>query len=140
MADHDTSDLQERDVNVGPAFVPNLRAAELVQPTDRPLHHPAEDAQAAAMFGVPLGDGRLDAPLEQLFPGWFRVIGSVAEDFVGASHRVPDLPDWPQRRNHVVGILGLVAPDAPFVVEPASVIAKYLAPPAPAPEAWRIGN
>jgi hypothetical protein len=37
-------------VNIGPAFVPNPEAAELVQPTDRPLHHPTEDAQAAAVL------------------------------------------------------------------------------------------
>lgn len=52
MTDHDTSDFQERLMNVGTALVPSPQSAELMQPTDRPLHNPAKYAQAAAVLTV----------------------------------------------------------------------------------------
>jgi len=66
MACHDTSDLQERHVDVGPAFVANPQAAERVLPTDRLLHDPTQDTPTAAVFSVSLGHGWCDVSLGRL--------------------------------------------------------------------------
>jgi len=52
MADHGTSDLQERQVNVRSTFVANPQAAELVQPTDRPLPALNMHPPFARQFGI----------------------------------------------------------------------------------------
>jgi len=100
MTDHDTSDLQECQVDVRPAFVPDSQTAELVQPTDRPLHHPAIDAQAAAVFGISLGDDGFDASQSQLFPVRIGVVGSVGKDFLRALYGMADLPGNGRNRIH----------------------------------------
>ena len=111
MTDHDTGQSHERQMNVGSSVVSNPQAPELVQPTDRPFHHPAEDAQAAAVFGVPLGNRRVDPSLGQLFPVRVGVIRTVSEQFLWASCGVPDfasdgrdrIHQWDQLR-HVVAV------------------------------------
>ena len=100
MTDIDTSDCQERHVNVGAAFVPNPQAAELVQPTDRPLHHPAEDAQAAAVLAVAMGDAGFNTALGQLLPVRLGVVGPVREDFLGTLHGASDLAGDGRDRVH----------------------------------------
>jgi hypothetical protein len=50
MTDDGTTESEERLVNIGTAFVANAQAAELIQPTERALDHPAGSAQAAAMW------------------------------------------------------------------------------------------
>jgi len=99
MTDYDTSECQERQVNVVTAFVSNSQAAELVQPTDRPLHNPSKDAQAAAVLGVSFGDYRLDAAQGQLLAVRIGIVGSISEDFSGALHRASDLAS--DRRDRV---------------------------------------
>jgi len=86
-------------VNIGPALVPNPQAAELVQPTDCSFHHPAKDAQPAAVFGVALGDAGFDPSFGQLLPVRPGVICPVCEDFPGASCGVTDLPS--DRRDRI---------------------------------------
>ena len=42
-------------------FIPDPQAAVLVQPGERPLDDPAEDAQPASVWRSPLGKMRVDA-------------------------------------------------------------------------------
>src|SRR4051812_8427075 len=57
--DHRAAEPQERLVHRGQLLPAAAQAAELVQPTDRPLNHPSELAQAAAVARVPPRDHRL---------------------------------------------------------------------------------
>jgi hypothetical protein len=41
-------------MNVSPLFVTHSQSAKLVQPSERPLHHPSPPAQSAAVFGISL--------------------------------------------------------------------------------------
>ena len=65
-------------------FVTNTKAAELEQPTEDPLDDTTMNAQPAAVFGVSLGDERLDAALTQRHTDFFfGVIGAIGERGIG---------------------------------------------------------
>lgn len=49
MTNNSATQCEESLVNVGPAFVTNAQAAELMQPTQGAFHHPAGFAQTAAV-------------------------------------------------------------------------------------------
>jgi len=79
---------EECQVNTGTALVAEPQSAELVQPTDGSLHHPAVDVQLAAVVGVPLYNRRLDAPIAQLLPVRFGIVRPVDEDPPGPLDRM----------------------------------------------------
>lgn len=63
MADEDAAQCKECFVDVGAAFVADAQAAELVEPRDGPLHHPAHPAEHPQMLVVVralLGQPRFD--------------------------------------------------------------------------------
>ena len=99
MAYQDTTQDRECQVNIGSALVANSQSAELVQPTDRPLDHPTEDAQLAAVVGISLGDVRLHAALRQLFSMRVGVVGAVCKQFLRALQGMANLAS--DRRNAV---------------------------------------
>jgi len=72
-------------VDVGAAFPSDAQTAELVQPTQGALHHPAVDSQPAAVGGVASRQNRLDATKAQLLAMPFGVVPPVALD-----------PVWPE--------------------------------------------
>ena len=76
-ADEGTSEGKKCLVDVGTLFVSDAQAAELVQPSERPLHDPAPSAQSATMFDVALGEPRHDVAGTQTLPDCLRVITTV---------------------------------------------------------------
>jgi len=69
-------------VDVFAPLVSGPQSAALVQPGERPLDNPAEDAQPASVWCSPCGKMRVDAPRAQFLPMWFRVVSTVRVDFV----------------------------------------------------------
>src|SRR5512143_2818233 len=63
--------------------VPHPQPPQALEPTDRPLHHPADLPQAAAVRRPPLGDVRLDPQPPQQLPGPLAVEPSVGIRLVG---------------------------------------------------------
>lgn len=55
-------------MHVGMPIAPDAHSAKLPEPTDRTLHHPAEQSQSATMFRARFGNDRLDASPAQLLP------------------------------------------------------------------------
>jgi len=100
-------------MDVGPAFIADPQAAELVQPTDGPLHNPTEDAQSAAVLGITFGDAGLDASFGQLPPMRIGIVRPIAKEFIGASHRTAHLPGDGRNRIHQRDQLRYVVPVGP---------------------------
>ena len=69
---------QKRLVYVCPFLIANSQAAELIQPSECPLHYPAPSPQPTAMFGVALRKKRHDMSAPQTLPNCLRVIATVA--------------------------------------------------------------
>jgi len=69
---------QKRLVYVCPFLIANSQAAELIQPSECPLHYPAPSPQSAAMLGVALRKKRHDMSAPQTLPDCLRVITTVA--------------------------------------------------------------
>jgi hypothetical protein len=65
-------------VYVCPFLIANTQAAELIQPSERPLHDPPPSSQPAAMFGFAHRKQRHDAALTQTSPDCLGVITAVA--------------------------------------------------------------
>lgn len=59
------------------------RRGSAVQPGDRALYHPTEDAQARAVFNASFGDDRADAALPQQAAVLVGVVAAVGEECVG---------------------------------------------------------
>jgi len=70
-------------MDVWTALIANPQAAELMQPGQRPLHHPTVDAQSAAMGRAPLRQLGFDALRPQRLPMALGIIGPVAQDALG---------------------------------------------------------
>ena len=64
-------------MDVGAALVAHPQPAELVQPSQGPLHHPAVHPQTAAVFRAPPSQGRRDVAPAQFLAMLPGVIGSV---------------------------------------------------------------
>jgi hypothetical protein len=62
-------------------------AAEVVQPGEGALDHPAPAAEAGAVLGAAAGDVRLDAPRPQLAAVFVVVVAAVGDHVVGALAR-----------------------------------------------------
>jgi len=87
MADQDTTNRQERLVDVQAAFVADAQTAELVQPTEGAFDDPAEDAQSASVFGVALGNAWLDTNIAKRVAMLLAVVASIGVQFVKAIAR-----------------------------------------------------
>ena len=79
-------------MDVVPPFVADPEAPELMQPGNRALHHPAEDAQPAAMRRAPAGQHGHDAALSQRGAVRLRVVGAVDLDARRPLTGAADLP------------------------------------------------
>ncbi len=65
-------------MDVSAALVAHPPPAELAQPAQGPLHHPALHSQPAAMFGAPPGQRWRNVPRPQFLAMLPRVISPVA--------------------------------------------------------------
>src|SRR4051794_32706759 len=72
-------------MDVVPPLVSDPEATVLMQPAQRPLHHPAEDAQAAPVLRPPLGQQRLDPELTEALPVRLRIVSPVALHPIGTT-------------------------------------------------------
>jgi hypothetical protein len=70
-------------------FITNAKAAELVEPGEGSFYHPTPSAQPAAMFGVWLGEPRLDSTNFQGLPDCFRVITAITYQTSRTTARTP---------------------------------------------------
>ena len=86
-ANHGASQLHERLVRVVAPLVTRTQAAVLMQPRQRPFHHPAKHAQAAAVGRSTPGQHRLDAPLANSPAVGLRVVASVALEALRSAAR-----------------------------------------------------
>jgi hypothetical protein len=77
-ADESASKGQECLVDVGPLFVSDAQAAKLIQPSERPFHHPSPLAQSTAVFSVAFCEARYDVAGTKSSPDCLRVITTVA--------------------------------------------------------------
>jgi hypothetical protein len=78
-------------VDLGSAVVADEQPAELVQPGEGALDHPAEAAEPGAVSGVASCDHGLDAAAAELAAVDGVVVGAVGVDAVGASAGPADL-------------------------------------------------
>jgi hypothetical protein len=99
MTDFDTSDCEERLVDIGAAFVADAQPAVLMQPAVRALNDPAVDPQAAAVVGAAARQHRFDAACPQLAAVGLGVVRPIALDPPGPAARPPGLA--PHRRDRV---------------------------------------
>ena len=101
---------QEGFMDVSAALVAHPQPAELVQPSQGPLHHPAVHSQSTAVFGAPSGQDWRDVARPQFLAMPPRVIGSVGVQPLGpatgsaplTAHRRHGVHQGQQLR-HIVG-------------------------------------
>ena len=86
-------------MDVSAALVAHPQPAELVQPSQGPLDHPAVHSQPAAVFGAPPGQGWRDVPRPQFLAMPPRVIGSDGVQPLGPA--TGPAPLTPHRRHSV---------------------------------------
>ena len=97
-------------MDIGTFFKADSQPTELMKPTVRAFDDPSEDAQAASMLGVALGQHGLNPAPSQSFAMRLRVIGPVALNTPGASPASAFAADLGNRVHqgeqlrHVVGI------------------------------------
>src|SRR4051794_7861187 len=72
-------------MDVVPPLVSDPEATVLMQPAQRPLHHPAEDTQAAAVLRPPLGQHRFDPELAKPLPVRLGIVTPVALHPIGTT-------------------------------------------------------
>ena len=81
MADQRAGQLQEPEVEVGPAFPTSPESLVGVQPGEAALHHPAMPAQPGTMGDASTGDARSDPAGAQQPPVLVVIIATVREQF-----------------------------------------------------------
>jgi hypothetical protein len=69
-------------MNVRPLLIANAQPAELIQPSERPFHHPSPSTESTAVFGVALRKKRDDASVTKTLPDRFGIIATVAQHAV----------------------------------------------------------
>jgi hypothetical protein len=87
VSDQAGGEAKEGFVDVVASFPADPQAAEAVQPGDRPLDHPTEDAQARAVFLASFGDHRGDASRPDKAPVLALGTGGLAYSTVASSPR-----------------------------------------------------
>lgn len=87
-------------MQLGSALVADAQAFELMQPGQCAFHHPAGDAQAAAVRDTPPSQQGLDVALAQFATVGIRIISAVCLDPLGALARpaafAPNGPPQPR--------------------------------------------
>jgi hypothetical protein len=92
VGDQAYGEAEECLVDVVASFPPHAKAAEAVQPGDRPLDDPTECAQTGAVRLASFGDHRPDPALSQESTVLVVVVAAVGEEHVGPPARPADLP------------------------------------------------
>jgi hypothetical protein len=78
MANEDTSQFEESFMNICSSFVAHAQAAQVVQPSEGALNHPAAFAKPAAVGHTTFRQQRLDAAPPQLVSMRLRIVSAVA--------------------------------------------------------------
>ena len=98
-------------MQAGVAFPADAQPAEVVQPGERPLHHPAHAAESGAVLGTAPRDHWFDASATQLATVLVVVIAAIGDHLVGALARPAgfardrtDPIDEREQLRHVVAI------------------------------------
>jgi hypothetical protein len=86
-------------VKVCPFFVAHAQPPELIQPSERPFHHPAPSAQSAPVFSVALCKKRHDASVTQASPNCFGIIPAITHNTIRTVTRMSALSL--QKRNGI---------------------------------------
>lgn len=81
-------------------FIANAQAAKLMQPAERPFHHPTVLAEATAVRRVPLRQDRLNAQPTQDLTMRLGIIAAVSLDTLGATSRMADFASHGGNRLH----------------------------------------
>jgi len=112
-------------VDLGSAVVADEEAAELVQPGEGALDHPAMAAEAGAVLGVAPRDLRSDPALAELAATAWVVVGAIAGDPVGPPARSADLAahrrDAIDERNQLRAVVTVTAGERPRERDPAAL-------------------
>jgi hypothetical protein len=74
-------------MNVRPLLIANAQPTELIQPSERPFHHPSPSTQPAAVVGVAPRKKRDDASVTQTMADRFGIVTPVAEQAVRTTAR-----------------------------------------------------
>jgi hypothetical protein len=69
-------------VKIRAFFVAHTQSPELIQPGERPIHHPAPSAQSATMFCIALRKKRDNASVTQTLPDRFGIVTTVTQHAV----------------------------------------------------------
>ena len=69
-------------MDVSSLFVANAQAAKLTKPSEGSFNYPSPSAPPTAMFGISLGQPRLDPANSQAAPNRFSVVTAVANDAI----------------------------------------------------------
>ena len=91
MTDQNTAQGHERFMDVVAPIIADAKAAILVEPTEGPLHHPAVNAQSAAVFGAAFRQHRPDVALTELQPMPVRIVRAIALYLVRPTPGMTDL-------------------------------------------------
>lgn len=86
-------------MNVRAAFVANAKSPKLVQPTYGPFDHPTQDAQSAAVLGIPARDERMHPAPFQSFSVGLGMVSAVRDHDIWAALGTPAFSF--NRRNRV---------------------------------------
>ncbi len=97
-------------MDVGPALIANAQPTELVQPGQRPLHHPPMDPQATTVGCQTLRQDWLNPQGAQDSSMGFRAIGSVSLNLVWFTAGLALLAAHPPAADHQGQQLGHVPP------------------------------
>lgn len=87
-------------MHIRSSLIPDPKPTILVNPAQRPLHHPAEYSQATAVLRIPLRQKRLHSHLPQTFTVRLRIVAPIRHHRIRLGLRVPDLATY--RRQRVV--------------------------------------
>jgi hypothetical protein len=112
-------------VHLGPAFVADKKALELVKPGERAFDDPAVATEAGAMLGLAAGDHRLNASSPKQAAVRVVVVAAVGDHALGATTR----SSWPARdgrhvveqRDQLGDVVAIAARDGPGEREPRAV-------------------
>jgi hypothetical protein len=66
-------------MDIGSLLVADAQSAKLIQPSESSFHHPSPSAQSASMFGVALGEPRLNVAVSETSADCLCVIPTVAQ-------------------------------------------------------------
>ena len=91
-ADEAFGEVREGFMDVLTSIETEPEAPESVKPAQSSFGDPPEDAESAAMFGVPFGEKGLDLALAKFVSMRFRVVGSVGVERLEPTSRPARLP------------------------------------------------